>query len=156
MFTGIIEELGTVAAMEARATGARLVVRCATEDLEALELPSGRQPQIGSEVLVLALVSIHESAPATANLLAPVVVNVQAVPSFEAFPFALWADTAGLTWFSWLEVRRAAMPWSFAPLLPKTGSEAVSTIIRRAPSESSSFRSGGHLLRPRPRTMPSF
>ena len=31
MFTGIIEELGTVAAaMESRAAGARLVVRCAT------------------------------------------------------------------------------------------------------------------------------
>jgi riboflavin synthase len=30
MFTGIIEELGTVAAMESRATGARIMVRCAT------------------------------------------------------------------------------------------------------------------------------
>jgi len=61
-------------------------------------------------------------------------INLQAVPSFEAFgrfletanPFALWADTAWLTWFSWLEARRAAMPWSFVPLLLKTGSEAVS------------------------------
>ncbi len=61
-------------------------------------------------------------------------INLQAVPSFEAFgrfletanPFALWADTAWLNWFSWLEVTRAAMPWIFAPLLPKTGSEAVS------------------------------
>src|SRR6516225_6050245 len=35
MFTGIIEELGTVAALERRATGARLTIRCATvrEDL---------------------------------------------------------------------------------------------------------------------------
>jgi riboflavin synthase len=30
MFTGIVEELGTVAAMEARPAGARLVVRCST------------------------------------------------------------------------------------------------------------------------------
>jgi riboflavin synthase len=30
MFTGIIEELGTVAAFEPRRTGARLIVRCAT------------------------------------------------------------------------------------------------------------------------------
>ena len=30
MFTGIIEELGTVAAMETRPTGARLAIRCAT------------------------------------------------------------------------------------------------------------------------------
>jgi riboflavin synthase len=35
MFTGIIEELGTVAALERRAAGARLTIRCATvlEDL---------------------------------------------------------------------------------------------------------------------------
>src|SRR6202171_575976 len=35
MFTGIIEELGTVAAVEARAAGSRLTVRCSTvmEDL---------------------------------------------------------------------------------------------------------------------------
>jgi riboflavin synthase len=37
MFTGIIEELGTVAAMETRATGARLVVRCATVLSDAAE-----------------------------------------------------------------------------------------------------------------------
>jgi riboflavin synthase len=36
MFTGIIEELGTVAALQRRAAGARLSIRCATvrEDLE--------------------------------------------------------------------------------------------------------------------------
>jgi riboflavin synthase len=37
MFTGIIEELGTVAAMESRAAGARLVVRCATVLSDASE-----------------------------------------------------------------------------------------------------------------------
>jgi hypothetical protein len=45
-------------------------------------------------------------------------INLQAVPSFEAFgrfleaanPFALWADTAWLTWFSWLEARPADRP----------------------------------------------
>lgn len=46
------------------------------EDLAALELAADRQPQIGAEVLVLALLSIREEAPATANLLAPVVVNL--------------------------------------------------------------------------------
>ena len=37
MFTGIIEELGTVAAMESRAAGARLGVRCATVLSDASE-----------------------------------------------------------------------------------------------------------------------
>ena len=37
MFTGIIEELGTVAAMESRAAGARLVVRCASVLSDAAE-----------------------------------------------------------------------------------------------------------------------
>jgi flagellar assembly factor FliW len=46
------------------------------DDLQALSLPEDRQPVAGPEVLVLALLSIHEDAPATANLLAPVVVNL--------------------------------------------------------------------------------
>jgi flagellar assembly factor FliW len=46
------------------------------DDLQALSLAGGRQPAIGPEVLVLTLLSIHEDAPATANLLAPVVVNL--------------------------------------------------------------------------------
>lgn len=54
------------------------------EDLEALQLPAGRQPRIGSEVLVLALLSIRENAPATANLLAPVVVNLATRRALQA------------------------------------------------------------------------
>lgn len=46
------------------------------EDLAELDLPLSRQPEIGSEVLVLALLSVRENAPATANLLAPLVVNL--------------------------------------------------------------------------------
>ncbi len=46
------------------------------EDLAALELNTDRQPEIGTEVMVLALLTIYEDAPATANLLAPVVVNL--------------------------------------------------------------------------------
>ena len=37
MFTGIIEELGIVAAMETRSTGARLRVRCSTVLSDASE-----------------------------------------------------------------------------------------------------------------------
>ena len=46
------------------------------EDLARLELPLERQPLIGDEVLCLAIVALHESGP-TANLLAPVVVNLR-------------------------------------------------------------------------------
>jgi flagellar assembly factor FliW len=46
------------------------------EDLAALDLPAGRQPRIGSEVMVVTLLSIRENAPATANLLAPIVINM--------------------------------------------------------------------------------
>jgi flagellar assembly factor FliW len=46
------------------------------DDLEALGLSVERQPRIGSEVLVLTLLSIQQDAPTAANLLAPVVVNL--------------------------------------------------------------------------------
>src|SRR5437879_2832929 len=48
------------------------------EDLRSLQLPPDRQPEIGSEVLCLALLSLSEDQPPTANLLAPIVVNLQA------------------------------------------------------------------------------
>jgi hypothetical protein len=65
-------------------------------------------------------------------------INLQAVPSFEAFgrfleaanPFMFWAQAgrlAWLPWLSWFEAVRAAMlPFSSAPSLPKAGSDAVS------------------------------
>jgi flagellar assembly factor FliW len=48
----------------------------APDDLQALGLALDRQPRIGSDVLVLTLLSIQQDAPTTANLLAPVVVNL--------------------------------------------------------------------------------
>jgi flagellar assembly factor FliW len=47
------------------------------EDLTALDLDRGRQPELGREVLVLALVSLHDRFSATANLMAPVVLNLK-------------------------------------------------------------------------------
>jgi len=47
-----------------------------SEDIEQLGLPLARQPRIGEDVLALTVVSIRESGP-TANLLAPVLVNLQ-------------------------------------------------------------------------------
>jgi flagellar assembly factor FliW len=50
-------------------------LRVSSEDLARLDLPPERQPQLGRDVLCLAILSLQESGP-TANLLAPVVVNV--------------------------------------------------------------------------------
>jgi flagellar assembly factor FliW len=47
------------------------------EDLEGLGLATARQPMLGAEVMVLALVSLHDELLATANLMAPVVLNVE-------------------------------------------------------------------------------
>jgi flagellar assembly factor FliW len=47
------------------------------EDLRALALSGDRQPEIGTEVLCLAVVSVAEGRLPTANLLAPVVVNLK-------------------------------------------------------------------------------
>lgn len=46
------------------------------EDLSIMELKRERQPQIGTEVMVLALLSIVEGQSATANLMAPIVLNL--------------------------------------------------------------------------------
>jgi hypothetical protein len=61
-------------------------------------------------------------------------INLQAVPSFEAFgrfleadPFAFWVQVGQLAWLPWLEAVRAAMlPFSSASALPKARSDAVS------------------------------
>jgi len=47
------------------------------EDLEALGLDPERQPAQGSDVLVLALVSMRDKFSATVNLMAPIVVNLK-------------------------------------------------------------------------------
>jgi flagellar assembly factor FliW len=54
------------------------------EDLELLEFPATVQPRIGDDVLCLALVTIQEGRPTTANLLAPVVVNLRNYRSVQA------------------------------------------------------------------------
>lgn len=49
----------------------------APEDLASLELDTHRQPAFGSEVIVLALVCLHDKFSPTANLMAPIVLNVK-------------------------------------------------------------------------------
>jgi flagellar assembly factor FliW len=54
------------------------------EDLAELALPEDRQPRIGYEVLCLAIVSVAEDRLPTANLLAPVVVNLNVRRAVQA------------------------------------------------------------------------
>jgi flagellar assembly factor FliW len=54
------------------------------EDLIELDLDRSRQPFLGSEVLVLALVSLHEGFSTTANLMAPIVVNLKTRRALQA------------------------------------------------------------------------
>jgi flagellar assembly factor FliW len=51
-------------------------LKVSEEDLEQLGLSLARQPRIGEDVLALTVVAIRESGP-TANLLAPVLVNLR-------------------------------------------------------------------------------
>jgi flagellar assembly factor FliW len=56
----------------------------ALEDLAALDLERGRQPVLGHEVLVLALVSLHDGFSVTVNLMAPVVLNLKTCSGLQA------------------------------------------------------------------------
>jgi hypothetical protein len=60
-------------------------------------------------------------------------INMQAVPSFEAFgryveaanPFAFWAQAAQLAWRPWIEAARImTLPRGDAPHLPQAQSDA--------------------------------
>jgi flagellar assembly factor FliW len=46
------------------------------EDLDALGLPTDRQPAIGTEVVCLTIISVGEDGSVSANLLAPIVINL--------------------------------------------------------------------------------
>lgn len=48
----------------------------AKEDLRRLNLPTSRQPRVGDDIECLVVVALREGA-ATANLLAPVVINLR-------------------------------------------------------------------------------
>jgi flagellar assembly factor FliW len=50
-------------------------LRVSPDDLHVLELDQARQPEIGTEVMCLAIVAISGEGNPTANLLAPLVVN---------------------------------------------------------------------------------
>jgi hypothetical protein len=59
-------------------------------------------------------------------------INLQAMPSFEAFgrflestnPLAFWAEATRLAWRPWLEAAQSAvLPWNVARSLTKPGGE---------------------------------
>lgn len=54
------------------------------EDRAALDLPAGRQPRVGEDVLCLVLVTVWQDRPTTANLMAPVVVNLRTHKAIQA------------------------------------------------------------------------
>jgi flagellar assembly factor FliW len=54
------------------------------EDLATLDLNGERQPELGREVLVLALISLHGDLPATVNLMAPVILNLKTRRGLQA------------------------------------------------------------------------
>lgn len=56
----------------------------APEELEDLELDPGRQPALGVDVTVLALISWHGQSRVTANLMAPVVLNLKTRSGLQA------------------------------------------------------------------------
>ena len=61
----------------------RYRLRLTAEDLERVGLSGSRQPRIGPDVICLAVLSIRAAGP-TANLLAPVVVNVANLKAVQA------------------------------------------------------------------------
>ncbi|SRR5579871_2985442 len=47
------------------------------EDIAELDLPEGQSPRIGEDLLCLAILTIQKGRPTTANLMAPVLVNLK-------------------------------------------------------------------------------
>jgi flagellar assembly factor FliW len=54
------------------------------DDLHALGLPKERQPAIGQDVLCLAIISVAGKEQPTANLLAPLVINLHSKAGLQA------------------------------------------------------------------------
>lgn len=54
------------------------------DDLETVGLPPGSVPRIGQNVIALALISVAEGEPATANLRSPVVIHMQTRRAVQA------------------------------------------------------------------------
>ena len=60
------------------------VLRLRPDDLAAVGLAPGCRPELGVNVLCLAIVTIQEHGPTTANLMAPVVMNLRTRQAVQA------------------------------------------------------------------------
>ena len=58
-------------------------LQLAKEDLRRLDLPTSRQPRVGEDIECLAVVALRK-AGATANLLAPVIINLRKMQAVQA------------------------------------------------------------------------
>ncbi len=76
------------------------------EDLALLQLPTVRQPAIGTDVLCLAILTIQPHCATTANLLAPVVVNLRNRIAVQAVA----TDTSYSHQYPFLEPRQDREP----------------------------------------------
>jgi flagellar assembly factor FliW len=58
-------------------------LRLEKDDLRRLDLPTSRQPRVGEDIECLAVVALRKDG-ATANLLAPVIVNLRKMQAVQA------------------------------------------------------------------------
>ena len=58
-------------------------LQLAKEDLRRLDLPTSRQPRVGEDIECLAIVALRKDG-ATANLLAPVIINLRKMQAAQA------------------------------------------------------------------------
>ena len=58
-------------------------LQLAKEDLRRLDLPTSRQPRLGEDIECLAIVALRKDG-ATANLLAPVIINLRKMQAVQA------------------------------------------------------------------------
>lgn len=62
-------------------------LRFSPEDLDILGLPAGSHPRIGEQILCLALLAVDEHGEPTANLYAPLVVNLSNFRCLQVIQF---------------------------------------------------------------------
>lgn len=75
-------------ALPVLAVDADYQLNLAPEDLEALGLAAGNEPRIGAEIGCFVLLTVSEDAGPTANLMSPIVVNLQSRRALQAIPAA--------------------------------------------------------------------
>lgn len=69
--------------MPVLAVDPRYRLKVSGEDLDQIGLPGARQPRIGEDVFCLTVLSFREAGP-TANLLAPIVINLKTRRAVQA------------------------------------------------------------------------